>query len=384
MAPLLTALAGLALAIWVYLTCFHGGFWRADQRLDDGMVEPLTDWPEIVAIVPARNEADVIGRTIQSLAEQDYPSPFPIIIVDDGSDDGTAAAARAAAGAADRLDIVAGKPVPESWVGKVWAMAQGVARAGEIAPGARYFLFTDADIVHEPSNLRRLVARAENAQADLVSAMVMLATHGFWERFLIPPFVFFFQMLYPFAHVNRGRRHAAAGGCMLVRRRALREAGGMESIRGALIDDCALARLIGERGGALWLGLSTLTRSARPYGGLAGVWNMVARSAYTQLDYSAVWLAGTVLGMVLIYIVPPLALFGVVAFGDPLSAIAGGAAYVLMAGVYWPTVRLYGQSAIAVLLLPFAALLYTGMTLDSAWRYWRGVGGRWKGRVYSR
>jgi hypothetical protein len=158
----------------------------------------------------------------------------------------------------------------------------------------------------------------------------------------------------------------------------------MESIRGALIDDCALARLIGERGGALWLGLSTLTRSARPYGGLAGVWNMVARSAYTQLDYSAVWLAGTVLGMVLIYIVPPLALFGVVAFGDPLSAIAGGAAYVLMAGVYWPTVRLYGQSAIAVLLLPFAALLYTGMTLDSAWRYWRGVGGRWKGRVYSR
>ena len=378
----LTALSGLALAIWAYLTWFHGGFWRADQRLGEETVEPVPNWPEIVAVIPARNEADVIGRTIESLMAQDYPLPFPIVLVDDGSDDGTAAAARAAA-VGDRVRIVAGEAVPEAWVGKVWAMAQGVAYAEDFAPGARYILFTDADIVHEPSNLRRLVARADEGQADLVSVMVMLTVQGIWERLLIPPFIFFFQMLYPFAHVNRGRRHAAAGGCMLVRHRALVDAGGLERIRNALIDDCALARLIGGRGGALWLGLSTRTRSARPYGGLAGVWNMVARSAFTQLDYSAMKLAGTVLGMGLTYILPPLALLGFAASGDPLPALTGGAAFALMAGIYLPTQRLYGQPPIAALFLPFAALLYTAMTLDSAWRHWRGVGGGWKGRVYS-
>jgi len=384
MALTLLAFAALALVIWVYLTWCHGGFWRADQRLGEEAVEPLENWPEIVAVIPARNEADVIGKTIESLLAQDYPRPFPIVVVDDSSDDGTAAAACVFAGAGNRVDIVAGKTKPEAWAGKVWAMDQGVDRAEAVAPDARYILFTDADILHEASNLRRLVARAESGKLDLVSVMVMLAVNGLWERVLIPPFIFFFQMLYPFSHVNQGRRHAAAGGCMLVRRKALTSAGGLQRIRRALIDDCALARLIGGQGGALWLGLSTRTRSARPYGGLSGVWNMVVRSAFTQLDYSALRLAGTVLGMVLIYIVPPLALFGYAGSGDLLTAVTGGAAFVLMAGVFLPTLRLYGQPPIVASFLPVAALLYTGMTLDSAWRHWRGVGGGWKGRLYSK
>lgn len=377
-------LSVLALVIWVYLIGCHGGFWRVDQLLGEEAVEPLANWPEIVAVIPARNEADMIGQTIESLLTQDYPLRFSIVVVDDGSDDGTAVAARVSAAAGNRVNIVAGKALPEAWVGKAWAMDQGVARAEAVAPDARYILFTDADIVHEASNLRRLVARAESGKLDLVSVMVMLAVQGLWERFLIPPFIFFFQMLYPFAHVNRGRRYAAAGGCMLVRRQALVEAGGLQRIRGALIDDCALSRLIGEQGGALWIGLSTRTRSVRPYGGLSGVWNMVARSAFTQLDYSAPRLAGTVLGMVLTFIVPPLALFGYAGSGDLLTAAAGGAAFVIMAGVFLPTLRLYGQPSIVALFLPVAALLYTGMTLDSAWRHWRGVGGGWKGRLNSK
>ncbi len=385
MAMVLSILAGLSLAIWIYLTFFHGNFWRAGQRIGEDAVEPQSNWPGIVAVVPARNEADVVGHTIASLLAQDYPMSFPIVLVDDGSDDGTQSVARAAAaGAEERLVVVRGAPMQPGWVGKVWAMAQGVSRVDQVAPDARYILFSDADIAHEPSNLRRMVVRAEGDRVDLASIMVMLAMHGIWERLLIPPFIFFFQLLYPFAHVNEGRRYAAAGGCMLVRRSALDDAGGLESIRDALIDDCALARQIGTHGGKLWLGLSSQTHSTRPYGGLAGVWNMVARSAYTQLDYSLVRLAGTVLGMFLTYIVPPLAVFGYFVGVDPFSALTGGLALILMIGVYWPTVRLYRQSVFVALFLPIAAVLYTGMTIDSARRYWLGAGGGWKGRVYSR
>lgn len=380
-----SAPAGLALAVWLYLILLRGGFWRADQRLGDGSVEPLRDWPEIVVVVPARDEAAVIGETIRSLLAQDYPRPVRIVVVDDGSRDGTAAAARDAAGAQGaRLAVVEGVPVPAGWAGKVRAMAQGVAEAGRIAPEARYILFSDADIAHDPENLRRLVVRAERSGAHLVSIMVMLAVNTVWERLLIPPFIFFFQMLYPFAQVNRGRCYAAAGGCMLVRRNALESAGGLESIRDALIDDCALARCIGESGGRLWLGLSERTRSTRPYGGLAGVWNMVARTAFTQLDYSPLWLAGTVPAMLLTYVVPPAVLLGYPFHGDPVAAGLGFAALILMIAAYWPTVRLYRQSFAVAMFLPAAAALYTAMTVDSAWRHWRGAGGGWKGRVYPR
>lgn len=375
----------LALFVWIYLTFFHGGFWRADQRIGEAPVPPLGAWPDIVAVVPARNEADVVGQTIASLLAQDYPRAFPIVLVDDGSQDGTADAARAAAAVApERLTIIRGSPMPSGWVGKVWAMAQGVAKADKVAADARYILFCDADIAHEPTNLSRLVVRAENHGVDLVSVMVMLVVERFWERLLIPPFIFFFQMLYPFAHVNRGRSRAAAGGCMLVRRTSLVAAGGLETIRDALIDDCALARRIGSVGGKLWLGLSLKTHSTRPYGGFAGVWKMVARSAYTQLDCSPFWLVGTVLGMLLVYMVPLFGLIYAYFMGDMAVALAGALTLALMIGVYVPTVRLYRQPILAALFLPIAAALYTAMTIDSAWRHWRGVGGGWKGRVYSR
>ena len=242
-------LACLSCVAWLYLVFLHGGFWRAACRIGTDPVDALTNWPDVVVVIPARNEADVIGRTVNSLLMQDYPHPVPVLLVNDNSNDGTVTAERQAATAIkqqDRLCIHDGAALPAGWTGKVWAMHQGVSRAQDLFPRARYILFSDADILHEPSNLRRLVARAETEGRDLVSIMVLLAAKGVWERLLIPPFVFFFQMLYPFAWVNDDSRKsvaAAAGGCMLVRRAALERAGGMSVIRDALIDDCRLARL---------------------------------------------------------------------------------------------------------------------------------------------
>ena len=382
-------LACLSCVAWLYLVFLHGGFWRAACRIGTDPVDALTNWPDVVVVIPARNEADVIGRTVNSLLMQDYPHPVPVLLVNDNSNDGTVTAARQAATAIkqqDRLCIHDGAALPAGWTGKVWAMHQGVSRAQDLFPRARYILFSDADILHEPSNLRRLVVRAETEGRDLVSIMVLLAAKGVWERLLIPPFVFFFQMLYPFAWVNDDSRKsvaAAAGGCMLVRRAALERAGGMSVIRDALIDDCRLARLIADTGGSLWLGLSDGTRSSRPYGGLRGVWRMVARSAYTQLNYSPWVLGGCVIGMLLVFVVPPVALAGSTWFGFALG-LPGLAGYGLMCMAYLPTLRFYNRPAVAALLLPVAAMLYTAMTVSSAIRYWEGRGGGWKGRVYPR
>jgi hopene-associated glycosyltransferase HpnB len=378
-------LAGFALTVWIYLTFFRGGFWRAIDRLGTGSIEPLNEYPEIVVVIPARDEADVIGRTIRSLLAQDYPHPFRIVLVDDVSHDATAVVARtAAAETPGRLTVIEGKTKPTDWVGKVWAMDQGALQAAEIVPKARYILFSDADIEHDSSNLRRLVTRAERDGADLVSIMVMLVVGNVWERLLIPPFIFFFQLLYPFAFVNAGRSRAAAGGCMLVRRATLEAAGGLKTIKRALIDDCALARRIAEAGGNIWLGLSTETHSTRPYGGFAGVWKMVARNAFTQLKYSPLALVGTILGMALIYLTPPLAAASYLFLEDHTTALIGAAGFMLMVGIFWPTVRLYNQPFWVAIFLPVAAALYTAMTVDSALHHWRGVGGGWKGRVYSK
>jgi hopene-associated glycosyltransferase HpnB len=373
---------------WLYLLCCRGGFWRADQKLPKVPNRNSSGWPETVIIVPARDEADVIGRALTSLLQQDYPNPPLIVLVDDRSEDGTAAAAQAAAGASDkRIDIVSGQPRPKGWAGKVWAMNQGVARAAEIRPDAKYILFTDADIEHHPANLRELVTKAESDRLDLVSLMVRLVTESVWERFLIPPFVFFFAKLYPFAWVNdpSNATAAAAGGCMLVRRTALEASGGLETIHDALIDDCALARAIKDGapgGGRLWLGYSEKTRSIRPYEGLRGVWDMVARGAFTQLGYSPLLLSGTVLGMAILYLAPPVCLllgFGHSALGAGASALAWACMIIAAA----PTYRLYGQSWRRAMGLPVAAAFYIAMTISSAWRYWRGRGGGWKGRTYS-
>ncbi len=386
MSAALIVLSFASLALWAYLLAFRHGFWRADQRLTDDDPAPA-EWPEVVAVVPARDEAAVVGAAMRALAGQDYPGRFSIVLVDDGSTDGTAdAAARGAreAGRPDRLTVIRGEALPTGWTGKMWAVAQGVAQARRRTPGARYIWLTDADVAHPADKLRRLAAAAEHRGLALVSLMVRLNCTTAWERLLIPAFVFFFQKLYPFPAVNDPTHElaGAAGGCMLVDRAALERAGGIEAVRAEIIDDCALARRIKGQG-RIWLGLGRDSRSLRPYHRLDEIWRMVARTAFTQLDYSALRLVGTVVAMALIYMVPPLALIGGLATGAHSAAVAGALSLTLMYAAYRPTWRHYAAGLPALLALPGAALLYTAMTVDSARRHWRGRGGAWKGRTYA-
>ncbi len=381
MAVIWLALAAAALAAWLWLLFDRGRFWRADVRLP--AASRLEDWPEVVAVVPARNEAPYVGRAVASLLAQHYRGRLRAIVVDDGSDDGTADAARAGALAAhaDRLAVVTADTRPAGWAGKVWAMAEGMRHAATLAPDARFVWFADADVTHAPETLSRLVALAETEGRDLVSLMVRLQCRTAWERLLIPAFVFFFQMLYPFRWANdpmRRRDAAAAGGSMLVRRIALDRIGGLATIRGALIDDCALTRAIKRSDGHTWLGLSAADTSQRPYDGLGGVWTMVVRSAFDQLGYSARTLAGTLIELAVVFLVPPLA---AIFAGWPANLI-GVLAWLAMAVAEAPTLTLYRQPRWLGVLLPLAALLYMAMTLDSARRHWRGAGGAWKGRTH--
>lgn len=368
-----------ALAAWLYLALGHGRFWST------AIASPAPDpacWPGIVAVVPARDEAATIGATVASLLRQDYAGSLRLVVVDDQSRDGTGRIAReaaAAAGAADRLTLVEGSDPPAGWTGKLWAVRRGIEAAGSTDPDAAYLLLTDADIDHAPGNLPHLVARAEAERLDLNSTMVRLRCRTWAERWLVPPFVFFFQLLYPFAWAGRADRRtaAAAGGCMLVRRRALERIGGIETIRGALIDDCALAAAL-KRHGPIRLELTDEARSLRAYDGVGEIWRMIARSAYTQLRYSPLLLAGTVLGLGVVFLAPPL-----------LTLAASGAAraaallaWVLMAGCYLPMLQFYGRSPVWAPLLPAAALLYLGATVNSARRHLAGKGGAWKGRVH--
>ena len=372
--------AALAVAAWLGLLFFRGGFWRADQRLDGDGMSP-DSWPLVVAVIPARDEAPTVGRAVASLLAQDYAGPFSIVVVDDASRDGTADAARAVAVGDGRLAVVAGRPLPKGWVGKLWAMRQGLEAA---VPDATFVLFTDADIEHEPAMLRKLVAKAVGERLDLVSLMAHLRCRSPWERLLVPAFVFFFQKLYPFPMVNDPSRRpaAAAGGCMLARRHALDHAGGLEAIRrDRLIDDCALAALL-KNHGPIWIGLTRRVHSLRPYDRLEELWMTVTRTAFEQLGHSWIVLLATVLAMSVVYLVPPLAvLLGLVA-GDPWLGASGLAAWLMMAVAYRPTLALYGQSAASALSLPLAALMFTLMTIDSARRHGHGRGGAWKGRRY--
>ncbi len=373
----LEILAYLPAAIWFGLIIFRGDFWRADQTLPDAPPE-LAAWPAVVAVIPARNEAATIGATVASLLAQDYPGRFDVVVVDDHSDDGTAAAA----GADPRLSVVAAEPLQPGWTGKLWAVRQGLEATDARFPDAAYVLLTDADITHDAPNLRRLVGKAEGEDLALVSLMARLRCEGWWERLLIPAFVFFFQMLYPFPWVNDRNRvtAAAAGGCMLVRRSALRATGGVDAIRDRLIDDCALARQI-KRQGAIWLGLTTDVKSLRRYDTLGEVWNMVARTAFEQLGNSAWALVGTVIALAVTYLAPLVAASGALGGGWPV--VAGLAVWWgLMPHAFAPTLRLYDLSPIWGLSLPIAAFLYTLMTISSAVRTWRGRKGAWKGRHY--
>ncbi|HWT05556.1 MAG TPA: glycosyltransferase, partial [Xanthomonadales bacterium] len=381
------AAAWVAAAAWVGLAVARGRFWDARA---DGLRKPTSDDPahDVHAVVPARNEADVVARTLASLLAQDYPGRFAITLVDDGSDDGTGDVARATIahhGAQDRARVVAGRARPVGWTGKVWALAQGVAVAREAGTEPVYWWFSDADVEHDPDTLARLVATATHDDRALVSQMVALHCESAWERLLIPAFVFFFRMLYPFAWVNDDRRAtaAAAGGCVLIADDVLKRIGGVDCIKGELIDDCALAAAVKGSGGGLRLGLTTRSRSVRAYDGLPAIWSMVARTAYTQLRRSPPLLAGTVAGMLLLYYVPVAATFAGVRRGRMDIALPGISAWSLMALVYAPTLRLYRLPPSGAAALPFAAALYTAMTADSARRHAQRRGGGWKGRTFA-
>ncbi len=373
-------IASLALAVWPYLIFCRGGFWRGREREDqDRSAPPASDiWPSVVAVIPARNEAPMLRLSLGSLLAQDYPGALSIVLVDDESSDGTAGVARAVAAEARRkLVVLRGEPLPAAWTGKVWAMHQGIAHAEAPEPAPDYLLLTDADIAYAPDVLRRLVARANANGLVLVSFMAKLRCQSLAERALIPAFVFFFQMLYPFAWVNRGaaKTAAAAGGCMLVERRALERAGGIAKIRSALIDDCALAKLM-KAEGPIWLGLTDRVRSLRPYPHIGDIRRMVARSAYAQLRYSPPLLVAVSAGMALTYLAAPALVFFA---GNPASIIAAGA-WVLMTLAFLPILRFYDVSPLWALALPLIAAAYLAFTLDSAYQHWRGKGGLWKGR----
>jgi hopene-associated glycosyltransferase HpnB len=372
---LLAAAGAVSVAVWVYLLAARGAFWRMREARPQGVLPAMA--PSVVAVVPARNEAETVGRAVASLAAQQYPGAFHIVLVDDASTDGTADAACAAASPAV-LTVIRGRPLPPGWSGKLWAVDQGVREAARFSPD--YLLLTDADIEHPPGNLAALAARAESGSIDLVSYMATLRCRAFAERALVPAFVFFFFMLYPPAWVADPRRATAgaAGGCMLVKRAALECIGGIEAIRGELIDDCALARAVKAGGGRVWLGLSAATRSLRGYAGLSEIGRMISRTAFTQLRYQAAVLAGTAAGLAVAYLLPPaLAL----ASRGGAARWLGVAAWAMMAAAWLPTLRFYRRSPLWAPFLPLVAAFYLGATLHSAVSYWRGRGGMWKGRA---
>jgi len=431
---MIVAVAFVPLAIWVYLLIGRGGFWLCREREDsvapsdvrraafgsnrhreersDAAIQESPGarrspgllrfarnddcgssrvqsapsheqdtWPTVVAIIPARDEVETIARTVGSLLRQDYRGAFSVVVVDDQSTDGTADAALAAAGeagAADRLQIVSGTGPSPGWTGKLSAMGQGLAEVESRTGKPDFVLFTDADIAYAPHVLSRLVAIACGNGSVLTSLMVKLRCESAAELWLAPAFVFFFQMLYPFAWVNDPRRTtaAAAGGSMLVKREALQAAGGLQAVRGALIDDCALGALMKGQG-PIWLGLTGSVESLRDYKSIADFGRMVARSAFAELRYSSLRLVGAIAGMALVYIAPPL--FALLARG-PAQA-AGALAWAMMALSFMPTLRLYRRPLAGAFALPAIAAVYVAFTFISALQYWRGRGGYWKGRV---
>ncbi len=383
------SLACVACAVWVYLLAARGGFWRASLR-DDAATHPSADpivWPHVAIVMPARDEEDVIGPSVESLLRQDYRGKLSLIVVDDHSSDRTAAEAVSAgnsaeaAGSPRTLTVLTAPPLPGGWTGKLWAVFTGVRHSSALPEPPEYLLLTDADICHASVTLTDLVRRALGERTVLTSLMAKLRCESFAERALIPAFIFFFQMLYPFAWVNRADRStaAAAGGCMLVHRRALASAGGIEAIRGELIDDCALARLLKPHG-PIWIGLTERVRSIRAYRSVGDIGHMITRSAYAQLGFSRWWLASTTAAMTLTYLAPP----ALSLLGSGIPQLLGALAWAAMALAFQPILRFYRVSPWWGLALPAIATAYLVLTLASAYQHMRGRSGSWKGRVHWR
>ncbi|MFI7015242.1 glycosyltransferase [Streptomyces sp. NPDC050164] len=375
--------AGSLLA-WLWLLLCQGFFWRTDVRLPPRR-EPDA-WPSVCVVVPARDEAAVLPAALPSLLRQDYPGRAEVFLVDDGSADGTGDLARELARRHGGLPLTVDSPgePPAGWTGKLWAVRHGIGLAR--ARGPEYLLLTDADIAHAPDSLRELVAAAGAGGFDAVSQMARLRVESTWERFVVPAFVYFFAQLYPFRRIGRAgtRTAAAAGGCVLLRTEAAEGARIPDAIRHAVIDDVALARAVKRSGGRVWLGLADRVDSVRPYPRLGDLWRMVSRSAYAQLRHNPLLLAGTVAGLALVYLVPPVALVAGLATGNAAAAAVGGAAWLVMTGTYVPMLRYYRQPLWLAPLLPFTAFLYLLMTVDSAVQHYRGRGAAWKGRTYAR
>lgn len=372
-----TLIATIPLLIWLYLFFAHGNFWQLQEDTSEGT--PLAHWPPVAVIVPARNEAELIARSVASLAKQDYPGEFSVIVVDDHSDDGSAALALEAArdfGNTRRISVHSAADLPPGWTGKLWAMNEGVLAAADYPP--EFFWFTDADIEHAPGTLRRLVVRAENDSLDLASLMVLLQAKSFPERLLIPSFLYFFLMLYPprWIEDQDSRTAGAAGGCILLRRTALERIGGMAAIRSEVIDDCSLARAVKKSGGKIWMGLTRASVSLRSYRSFAEIRDLIARTAFTQLRYSFFLLLATLLALLVAYVLPWISFLQ---GADPAWFLAG-TALCLMAVSFGATVRFYNLSFFWALTLPIAAAFYAYATWVSALRYWLGRGGQWKGR----
>ena len=372
-----TSAATLTAVTWFYLAFARGAFWRIKSAKPDASFKPGFSGG-VVAVVPARNEAELIGPVVTSLLNQCVA--MTVVLVDDESTDGTADVAQRAskkAGKADALILVQSKPLPVGWTGKLWSMHQGVERARALNPA--WLMLADADVLHGPETVANLDVIASRGDYDLVSFMVKLHCESLPEKLLIPAFVYFFFMLYPPAWIRDTRRSTAgaAGGCMLVRAETLERAGGLESIRGAVIDDCSLARLLKQHGGKLWMGLNDESQSLRRYGTFSDIEHMISRTAFNQLKHSSLLLLCTIAGMVITYLAPPLLFLT----HSRLTIFMGAAAWAAMTITYSTMVRYYRLNPAWALTLPLAALFYLGATMHSAVKYWNGSGGDWKGRV---
>ena len=413
---ILSLLGTVSVLIWLAILLHPARPWDA-RPVGEDAPEPPTPaaWPAVAVLVPARNEAESLPKTLPALLTQEYPGPFHVVLVDDRSTDGTADVARRVAeqhGTAGRLQVVTGAPLPEGWAGKVWAMEQAAAHCGlqiadcgssggsmadpqSVIRNPQYLLLTDADILHAPDSLRRLVAESEAAALALNSRMARLRCKSRAERLLIPPFVFFFNLLYPMRQANdpRHRLAAAAGGCVLLKSEALARAGGFAAIKGEVIDDVNLARRVKAAGGALRLALSRrAVASLRVYETLGSVWRMVRRSAFTELKHSYLRLAVVLLGLVLTFAVPPVLLAaGVAALALGLAgadevplvwagaiAFKGCLAWALMTAAFRPTVSFYELRTAWAWTLPLSGMLYGAMTLDSALRHAFGAESQWR------